>query len=113
MLTAKLRYRKNAKYFQFLIDTGADYTIIPKSDAYLLGVHYEDIKQKEIKLEAANLTLIKAKKVSLVLTIDQYNIAIPVLIAKNNVEPVLGRKGLFEHFDILFQERQQQVVFIV
>jgi hypothetical protein len=51
MLTAKLQKGKNkARYFEFLIDSGADYTLISKSDAYLLGIEYEKIDTKELKL---------------------------------------------------------------
>ncbi|MEK7524679.1 MAG: retropepsin-like aspartic protease [Patescibacteria group bacterium] len=100
-----------ARYFELLIDTGADYTLISQYDAQLLGLKYKAIKQKEIKVEVANLTFIYTKKVSLLLTIEGHEFTIPVLIARDGVESLLGRKGLFEHFEVVFQEYNQQVIF--
>lgn len=112
MLMAKLRKpRGKARYFEFLIDTGADYTLISQYDAQLLGIKYKNIKQKEIKVEVANLAFIHTKKVSLLLTMEGRDFTIPVLIAREKVESLLGRKGVFEHFDILFQEHNEEVIF--
>lgn len=112
MLMAKLRkLNGKARYFEFLIDTGADYTLISQYDAHLLGINYKNIKQKEIKVEVANLAFIHTKKVSLLLTLEGYDFHIPVLVAREEVESLLGRKGIFEHFDVLFREYNQQVLF--
>lgn len=109
---AKLRKPNGkARYFELLIDTGADYTLISQYDAELLGLRYKAIKQKEIKVEVANLAFIRTKKVSLLLTIEGYDFTIPVLIAREGVESLLGRKGIFEHFEVIFQEYNEQVVF--
>lgn len=113
MLLAKLRKKSGkARYFEFLIDSGADYTLISQYDAQLLGVEYKRIKQKEIQVEVANLAFIHTKKTMLILTIENENFPIPVLIARENVESLLGRKGLFNKFDILFKENQEEVIFI-
>lgn len=112
MLMAKLRKESgNARYFEFLIDSGADYTLISKYDAALLGVEYEQIEGKEITVEVANLTFIHAKRINLILTIEGQDLIVPVLVAAEDVEALLGRKGIFEHFDILFQENREQVIF--
>lgn len=112
MLMAKLRKPNGkARYFELLIDTGADYTLISQYDAQLLGVTYKAIKQKEMKVEVANLAFIRTKKVSLLLTIEGHDFTVPVLIARDGVESLLGRKGLFEHFDVLFRESHEEVIF--
>ena len=112
MIMAKLRKENcKARYFEFLIDSGADFTMISKSYAAVLGLEYAKIKNTEIKVEVANLTFIQAKRTTLILTIEGNDLAIPVLIANEDVECLLGRKGFFENFDILFQENQQQVIF--
>lgn len=103
--------KRTARYFRFLIDSGADYTVIPNSYAALLGLEYNKIKSEEIKIEIANLTFMHAKKTSLILTLEKRDFEIPVLIAKEEAECLLGRKGIFEHFDITFQERNEEVIF--
>lgn len=112
MLMAKLRKENGkARYFEFLIDSGADYTLISRSDGLILDIDYNELQTKEIKVEVANLNFIHTKEVKLFITIEDKDFAIPVLIAKEEVECLLGRKGIFEHFDITFQESQQQVIF--
>lgn len=110
MMTVQLSHRKCTRYFRLLIDSGADYTIISQRDALLLGIEYAQLKAKEIKVEAANLSFMHTKKVRLTLKIDGIELKIPVLIAKEEVECLLGRRGFFEAFDVLFQERERQVV---
>ncbi len=36
---------------------------------------------------------------------------ISVMIAKEEVECLLGRKDIFDKFDITFREKEQQVIF--
>lgn len=111
VLTAKLgKTKNNSKYFEFLIDSGADYTIIPQSDAEILGINYENIKSKEIIIEAANLTKIRTKEVRLTITIRDISFTIPVLISEKEVERLIGRKGLFDKFEITFKQKLNKVV---
>ncbi len=113
MIMAKLGLSKNkSRYFRLLIDSGADYTLISKSDAAVLGLNYKNINTKEIKVEIANLAFIHTKKSHLTITIEDNSFKIPVLIAKEEVECLLGRKGIFDKFDILFREKEGQVIFI-
>lgn len=93
-----------------LVDSGADYTLIAQSDASLLGIDYQKIKSVEMKVEVANLAVIHAKKTEIQLRIDTIELEIPILIAKEEVECLLGRKGFFYRFNILFQEQKNKVV---
>lgn len=112
MMTAKLQKGKNrARYFEFLIDTGADYTLISKSDAQLLGIDYLGIDSQEITVEVANLSVIHAKRTSVKMILDSEEFVVPVLVAREDVERLLGRKGIFDSFDVLFQEKVGRVVF--
>lgn len=112
MMTAKLRRGKNkARYFEFLIDSGADFTLISQSDASLLGIDYDELKSKEIKVEVANLAFIHAKKTKVKITIGNEDFDIPILVAKEGVERLLGRSGIFSKFEITFKERVNLVLF--
>lgn len=111
-IMAKLKKGKGvARYFEFLIDSGSDYTLISAIDALRLGIEYKSLKGIESTAELADGHPIHTKKVNLELWIEELHLVIPVLIAKENVEPLLGRKGIFDQFDILFQEVKQQVTF--
>jgi predicted aspartyl protease len=100
-----------AKFFQFTIDTGADYTLISRADAMYLGIEYSRIRQKEINAEVANCTPMRTKLVRLSMEIGGRNFLVPVLVASGQVGCLLGRIGVFEHFDVLFREREQEVIF--
>lgn len=109
---ARLRQKSGPiRYIELLVDSGADYTTISRSTGLRLGLDYQKIQGSEIKLEVANLTFFFAKKVNLLISINGHEFPIPVLIAKVEVEDLLGRKGVFNHYDVLFQENQQQVTF--
>lgn len=112
MLTAKLgKNRDEARYLDFLIDSGSDYTIIPKSDGEILGINYEEIKGKEIRMEAANLTGIHGKETKMNIDIRGHNFTIPVVITEEEGDRLLGRIGVFNKFNIIFKEREGKVVF--
>ena len=112
MLMAKLGNDKSsARYFEFLIDSGADYTLIPKSAATILGVDYDKIPNQKTKIETANLQSIRAKKTELLFIMSNIKFKIPVLICEAEVECLLGRKGIFENFDITFKEKDREVIF--
>ena len=111
-LMAKLSTDRNqGRYFRFLIDSGADYTLIPKSKAILLGISYKKLKNTESIVEASNHSYIKTKTTHLYITIEKITVKIPVLICDEEVECLLGRKGVFENFNITFQEKNQRVIF--
>ncbi len=112
MLRAKLSTdHEEGHYLRFLIDSGADYTLIPKSAAIMLGLNYKKLSTTEGTVEASNHTYIKTKTSHLHLTIDTVSIKIPVLVCEEEIECILGRKGVFENFEITFREKQQEVVF--
>lgn len=111
IITVPVQYRKNkAKHIHLLLDSGADYTILSRTDAIFLGVDYNTLSQKEETAEAANMSLIHHKKVRLYITIGTLTIQIPALVTKEPVQSLLGRKGIFDRFDITFT-KDQHIVF--
>jgi len=112
MLMAKLGLPgERGRYFELLIDSGADHTLISRSDAMIFGLDYDKLTTKEMELEAANQTKILARKVTLQITLNDEDLLIPVFISKVEVQPLLGRKGVFDRYDVIFKEREQKVIF--
>lgn len=112
MVTAKLNFNGVGRYFEFLVDSGSDYTLISKSDALILGVDLNHLKTSLIRVELANLEFLEAYKIKLKMTLFDQELIVPVLIADTEVECLLGRKGVFDQFDIVFKERQQKLFFL-
>ncbi len=82
-------------------------------DASLFGVQYSDINSAEIKIEAANQTLLHAKKAKVTMTLGTCLLSVPILNSREQVEiPLLGRKGIFDQFEVIFKERNGVVMFV-
>ena len=112
MITAKLQKGENrARYFEFLIDSGSDYTLLPESDGILLGIEYAKLPSTITKVEIANLKFIETKKATVSITLGENTFSIPILIAKNGAERLLGRMGIFSKYDITFREERELVIF--
>lgn len=61
MLMAKLsKDQNNGRYFRFLIDSGSDYTLIPKSAVGLLDIDYNRIPEERRKVETASLSIFQS-----------------------------------------------------
>ncbi|MDP4008216.1 MAG: hypothetical protein Q8P68_03425 [Candidatus Peregrinibacteria bacterium] len=111
-ITARLWLKgTKPRYFEFLVDSGADFTLISRSDGMFLGLDYSKIKGEEVKIEVANMAILHTKKVKMMLEFCDNTFEIPVLIAKEEVERLLGRNGVFDRFDVTFKEKDQEVVF--
>ncbi len=98
-----------------LLDSGADVTTIPKEIGELLDLDMSSNKT-EIrgiggKLSAAMDTIrLRIKNAH-----ESYTVSIPVMIPLVDLETVpeilLGRKGIFDRFDICFKEKDQKIIF--
>lgn len=101
-IMARLRKEDGVpRYLEFLVDSGSDFTMISNTDAGILGLEYNKLQCEEIKVELANMSHIYTKETALTVTIEGNDLIIPVLIAKEEVECLLGRKGVFENFDLV------------
>jgi predicted aspartyl protease len=112
MIVARLKTPHGiGRFFEFLIDSGADYSVISKADAHTLGIDLKVIHGEEVSIELADLHVLKTIKIHLLMTINGTELEVPVLIAEENVECLLGRKGIFDRFEIVFREKEQEVIF--
>jgi len=100
-----------SRFFEMLIDSGADYSIISQYDAARLGIEYDKIESGEKEIEMADLSTMRTKETKALLIINDTEMIIPILVSKNILDPILGRKGVFDAFDILFQQRKNKVTF--
>lgn len=98
-------------YFEMLIDSGADYSIISQYDASRLGIEYDRIENEEKETEMADHSTMKTKETNVLIIINNIEIHIPIHISKKHLEPIMGRRGVFDAFDILFQQRKNIVTF--
>ena len=94
-----------------LLDSGADLSVIPEGIAKVLNLDLSG------KIEKANgiggsVNVINTKMTARVKQKrESYQFIIPVqvILGKDKIPPLLGRKGFFDKFEITFLDRQQKV----
>jgi len=90
---------------KMLVDTGADYTLLPRYLAILLGVNLQH-DCKEIKGQGvggeSKIYFFKGK---IAVKIGGFNRDIPLGFVSNNyIPPILGRHEFFETFKVIFEK---------
>jgi len=96
-----------------LIDSGADFTVVPKDLATILG-----LKEETLTTETAGIGgKVPVKKSRLNFRIigrrEEYPLNIPVLVLQeenSDVPLLLGRNGFFESFHITFQQNKEKII---
>ncbi|MEN8253816.1 MAG: retroviral-like aspartic protease family protein [Patescibacteria group bacterium] len=94
---------------QMLVDTGADYSILPKYAVSLLEI---DLKKSKRVVESVGIG--GSQKVSFIektkVKIGSFKREIPVGIAHSNkLPPIMGRHLFFETFNVSFNKRNKLI----
>jgi len=98
----------------FLLDSGADYTVIPIELAEILGLDLSKPKERTSGVGGKIYTKLSDMVVELKNAHEKYTFKIPihVILKKNsNVPPLLGRASFFNKFQITFNQREGKIVF--
>ena len=89
---------------ELVIDTGADYTLLPLNYAYLLGINLDNDCYKETTLGIGGEEKVYLYK-KLQAKIGRMKINIPVgFLKRNDVPPLLGRLKFLELLRITFNK---------
>lgn len=106
-----LEYEGKRARFLPLLDTGADFSVFYKADALRLGLDWE--KGIAMDLDNADGSPFRAKQFTLKIEIEGYafNGKMCFVDSKKSAMPLLGRRDIFKHFDILIREEKGYVEF--
>ncbi|MEW5759129.1 MAG: hypothetical protein AB1755_06690 [Candidatus Omnitrophota bacterium] len=93
-----------------IVDSGADISIIPKSEGDLLGFRIEE--GEEVK----DISGIGGQIPILYRTVDMFigaeNMKIKVAWALvDDLPPILGREDIFDNFNIEFRQKDKKIIF--
>src|SRR3989344_1319527 len=89
--------------FFFVIDSGATISVLPKSDAFILGVD-ADIGQP-IKIAGIGDNLLRGWRHEIPVRLGRRSLRLPVVFLDNISTPrILGRSGIFDCFTVIFEE---------
>ena len=105
-----LLYRNNKQSFWPIIDSGANVSLFPKAVGDALGIDFEG--DPEPVEGVLGIFLGYSHYVNITLGDYKEPISIRALFLMGEPYPLLGREGVFEKFDVLFQERLRKVVFM-
>ena len=98
------------KVMGFLLDTGSDFTTMPFAMAEELGVDIESAP--EITVTGIKGEGVKARLAEVSVRIGEVEVQLPCLYCmKDNTPYLLGRMGLFQRFNIAFDNRRKRIVF--
>lgn len=104
-----LEYQGKKRTIWPIIDSGASLSIFPKALGEDLGIEFEGEPES---VEGVLGTFLGYSHYLNVI-IENYKIPIRALFfIKGDPYPLLGREGVFNRFDVLYQERLRKVIFI-
>lgn len=98
------------RFFDFLVDSGADVSMAPKSMADWMGVDLTKLpKHRSYGIEGQGLAVYHG---SLNIRFQKKGTKIPCLFSSVETTPfLLGRAGLFDLFSIIFDNKKKEILF--
>lgn len=111
LLTISVLTKFGYQSYQFLFDTGADFTMLPRYTAEDIGInlktlphtHSYGIENKGIKVYIGNIKI----------KLGAEELKIKCLFSEKDTTPfLLGRIDIFSHFNIIFDNKHKKVTFI-
>ena len=112
-VTVSLIKRDSKEEFSFLvlIDSGAEVSLFTKSDSQLLGIPLD--KGEKIEIGSVSGDKFSAFLHPVILKIGDERLKIKVAFSeKDNVPRILGRNPAFSYFFIIFDNKNQNTIFI-
>ena len=98
-------------YGVFLIDSGATTSVLPASDAEVLGVRLH--KGTKVVVRGIGATDYVGYKHTVICILETGSFNLPVVFIDHPATlRVFGREGLFDKFLILFDELKQRTIFL-
>lgn len=93
-----------------VIDTGADFSILPKYLSYQLGISLEKDCFEDETIGVGGEQKVYFLKQKITCKIGHMKRSVPLaFFSNNNVPPLLGRLGFLETFDALFSKKRKVI----
>jgi len=88
-----------------LVDTGADYTILPKRYANRLGINLSEDTARRSTSGVGGSTAIYILRNTIRAKINTWERKVPLgILDSNSIPPLLGRQGFLETFKVTFHK---------
>ncbi|MBI2982174.1 MAG: retropepsin-like domain-containing protein [Deltaproteobacteria bacterium] len=98
------------KLYDFLVDSGADFTLLPRRFASEIGINLKRCEPSTtLGVEGRGITIYHS---SVVLRIGNYQSKIRCAFAQHDrIPPLLGRLDVFSKYNITFHARRRSIIF--
>ena len=108
-IIASLHSSKGIRSYSFLVDTGADTMLMPFYMTHLMQIPKKSLTVTE-SIGINNKT-IRSYEADITIQIGTLWITIPCTFINDTLAPyLLGRKGVFNYFSILFDNKKKETV---
>lgn len=96
--------------FDFLLDTGADATLLPRSMAKILGINLRELpKERMFGIESAGG--VQAYRGKVTFRIAKHIFSATAFFSASDACPlILGRADFFDHFSVTFDNRHSKLI---
>lgn len=105
----KIAYGLINKKFNALLDSGADYCLLPKTVGTELGLKLPE-KSSGTSLGVGGQVPVKHIKLDLKLGSYKLKIIFAWFYTQDNIPVIIGRKGIFDQFNIDFCQKENKIV---
>lgn len=112
VLLLKIRYKTTERVFDFLIDSGADFSLLKPECAKELGLDFESGKKRTIKGICGHGIDCLEKQATFTLTGFDAPFESKVFVSKqlNLTHNLLGRDNFFEHYRVGIDQKQKKII---
>lgn len=95
------------RHIDMIVDTGADYTLLPIFLAPILGVDIKKDCQVILTYGIGGKRLVYLFKKRITAKLGEYTRQIPIgFLSHDDIPPLLGRQDFFETFRVIFEKYQ-------
>jgi len=97
----------------FLLDSGADYSVLPIEVAEILGLDLSNPAEQSSGVGGSVNTIKSNAKIIIKNAHETYNFRIPIHILMNRnskIPPLLGRVDFFDQFEIIIKQKIGKVI---
>ncbi|HIJ10743.1 TPA: hypothetical protein HA278_01670 [Candidatus Woesearchaeota archaeon] len=108
-----IKLRSSIGFFNFkaFVDSGASYSLFHSDVAQLLGINLEEGERKEIVVGDSDTIIVYVHKILVSLAGKEFEASIGFSKDFTINFYVIGRKTIFEHFLVSFNERKKEIEF--
>ena len=108
-ITLSVKTPSGYRLFDFLIDSGASFTMLPLPFAEVLGVDLGGAREMVVRgIEGSGVS---ARLAEITLRVGDTDVTVPCLFSSNEDTPsLIGRMGFFSRFNITFDYRRKKIV---